>query len=218
VQRPHELRDEPLPEGMQHDQFPQLADEPGQTAAHREGGLDAGLQRVETPLGEPGRVRGHQRRRRDVGERRPSPQCECVVEHLPGRRRIGSRTQQRLALGQQVVEPVGVEITPPAAEPISPRLGGQHRRVPVADRAAQRQHVPPDEGLGRTGRLVRPQLLDQVPDRHGPVRVDQQHGEQPADLRPLDRTPAGPHRNLKRTEVTKTHDVASPMAMSSPRV
>ena len=194
VQRQHQLAARALAERMARHQGSQL---PGDVAmaAERELGVDPVFDGEQPELVEVcGRGRGE--RLRELPERRPAPK----------------RTRGGEALGRRIGVAVGERLAPLLAQPLEPQqVDGLRRDLdPVARRA--RLQRPARQNLAklgdvdvhhlhrRGGHALAPQRVDERIDRHGPVRLEQQAGEQRALA-----LPAGGHglaavHDLKRAE------------------
>ncbi len=172
VQREHQLADQPLP---------------GRVGVGHRGELTEDLlmaAQPENPVepvlhgGQPGLLKATAQaladlRGRGVGQRRSRPQQQCLVQ--PGH--PGLIVGRRPGLGDAVDEPVHVDLPRIGSQRVAHAVGGdRHVRVAGQYRAEiGHQHVHRVCGAAR--RIRRPQPFDQPLQRHHPVHVPCQHGE-----------------------------------------
>src|SRR5439155_11086613 len=104
VQRQHQLRLQPLAQGVLRDQALEFGDEVA-VMSEREVGLDSILERGETKLLQPGDRRLRKRLVGKVGERRSAPQRQRLAQ-LPGR----DRWLRGVRLADEAFEAVQVEL------------------------------------------------------------------------------------------------------------
>jgi hypothetical protein len=159
VQRQHQLRTQPLPQGMLGDQPLELGHQLGMPAQCQVC-LQALLQRSQSQLLQ---LRDRGLRERLVGElvqRRTPPQPQRLPQpsSLGGDRRLGR-------LRHETTEPVGIDLVAVDGQQVPGRARLQHRRRLAAIRwlepLPQRGHQPMEcLGGGRRWRLA-PQLVDQ---------------------------------------------------------
>ncbi|CAM5441871.1 hypothetical protein SMICM304S_10692 [Streptomyces microflavus] len=118
----------------------------------------------------------------EVGERRPAPERQGLVEDGDGLDRV-PLLQGPAPLPRQPLEPVQVHGVRRGGEPVAAlhRLDGT---------PPQRPPQPPDQRLERPGRvggrIAVPHLADQHSGRDGPPGVQREDGEQGAQPRPAD--------------------------------
>ena len=140
--------------------------------------------------------RGRGERLRELTERRPAPERARRREALG--RRGGVAVGQRLAaLLAQPLEPQQVDGLRRDLEPVARRARLQR---PARQDLAELRDVDVHHLHRRGGHALAPQRVDERIDRHGPVRLEQQAGEQRALA-----LPAGGHglaavHDLQRTE------------------
>ena len=143
-------------------------------AAERKVRLDPVLEHREPELLEPGGLGLRERLQRQIGEGRAPPQRKCGAERLrPGG---GVADPQRgTTLLRELVEARQVELLGRHGEPVA----GRHRLE-----RALRQELPElrdvdlKRVLGRVGRAVAPQRVDQPVGRDGVVRFEEQDREE----------------------------------------
>ena len=181
VEGDHELRREPLAQGMLGGQRLELARHVG-VPAEPQVGLDAILDRSEAGLLEAGDLWLRERLVLEVRQRRSSPEPERVAE-LPGRR-LGPVTGEVLAgLGHQALELARVELARSDAQDVARAPGQQHPvghlAAPVLrERLAQLGDVDLHALGGGRGRPLAPELVDQPVAGDDLVRVEQENREQ----------------------------------------
>jgi hypothetical protein len=136
------------------------------------------LERAQSPLLQPGRLRLVDGLAREVGERGADPEPDGAAEILRGLARACRRESGRGRLDEPV-EPRQVEL--PRIEP-QPVAGP----VPLDAVRPERPPQPVDVDLerrdGRAGRVLSPQRVDEPVARDDGVRVQEQQGEQRALL------------------------------------
>lgn len=146
----------------------------------RQGRAEAGAAHVEAAGLPAGRLGGAVR---EVGQGRPVPQREGVVEDH-GRLRRVAVGERPCALTREPLETVQVDVVRGRDEPVAPA----HR---VHRARAERPAQPPDQRLQRRGRVGGrvgvPHLVDQDGGGHGPARPQREHGQQGTQARPADR-------------------------------
>jgi len=163
--------------------------------------LDLILDREQAPLLEPRRLRTRERLVEDVGERRPPPQTERRHKRLPGGPRLALR-ELLARTADEALEPVDVELV---------RLDPQHvsRRLPaqpvLPDSAPQPGDVAVERLVDAGRRPLAPQRLDQAVARDRLVRVQTQHRQKTALLRPAERKRLAVAPDLDRTKDAELH-------------
>jgi hypothetical protein len=177
VEGEHQLRAQVLAVGMLRDQRLQLSDDLG-VLTELELGVDQLLERGEPQLVQACDLGLGERLVGEVVERPTAPQRQSLLEHRRGGRGA-SRCQLGPALGEEPLEPVGVErlrIEPQLVPPLArDELGGSGG---AGQRLAQARHVHL-ERLGWTGgRVLPPELVDQTVGAQGLVGVDEEQREQ----------------------------------------
>ncbi len=180
IQGEHELPAQALAQRLRRHEPLQLRHELG-TAAHRQIGLDAILDRGRAQVLQARDLGRRERLEHHVGQRRPAPLRQ---------RRAQPRRRALVAPGRQRAPPVRAQLREAAevkfvrldAQPVAGRAADQPRRL-----AAERASQPRDHRLHRLdhagGRPLAPQVRDQAFARDRLPRVQQQHGQQ----RPLPR-------------------------------
>ena len=131
-------------------------------------------------LFEPRHLGGRERLVGEVGECRPPPAAERLLELESGARRVGR--EQRLRLGALQLERDRVDRLRLAPQHVARRLRDEHRRLRPGD-ARRFQHLPQvgDVRLERRGggrrRRVAPQFIDQAVERHHSIGVHDENCE-----------------------------------------
>ena len=185
IQREHQLPAQALAQRMLGDERLELAHELAM-AAIREVRINRVLERAQPQLLQPPDRRRGERLVGDVGQRRPVPERERLASGA-------IRDEPLEAAHVEVVRRDAQLVAAPARED----LGG----VPVTgsvEQLAQPRNVLLEHLRRARRRLLAPQRLDQLVGRHGPVRVQREHGQQRAllggaesDGSPLDAGPNG---------------------------
>ena len=194
VQRQHQLAARTLAQRVARHERLQLPHDVAM-AAERELRIDPVLDGDEPQLVEV-RGRGRGERLRELTERGPAPERARRREALG--RRDGVAVGQRLAaLLAQPLEPQQVDGLRRDLEPVARRTRLQR---PARQDLAELRDVDVHHLHRRGGHAVAPQRVDERIDRHGPVRLEQQAGEQRALA-----LPAGGHglaavHDLQRAE------------------
>ena len=176
VQREHPLVPEPLAERMGRGERLQLRDELPVPAAGQQR-LGPRLQRGQALLLQTAGLRAGGGHRVEVGQRRPAPQAQGLIE--VARRRGGiARGQRRVAFGGELLEPQRVQFAGRYPQQVAGRPGHQPAGLAGrAERLAQLRQADLQAVGGPIGRLAGPQLLDQPVGGDDLVGVRQQHGQ-----------------------------------------
>ncbi len=201
VQRQHQLRPHPLAQVVASEQRLGLTDDPCVLAA-REQRVEPVLLGDPAELVQPGGLADQRGLVGQVGEGGAAPQGQGGVQDRDGRRGIGRR---RLAgVSQQLVEPVGVELTGSDLEPVS---GRPPLEAALAERFAQVRDVGLQGVARRLGRLVAPDLVYQRRGGNGLVRAQEQVSQDGALPRAAerDRSVAVAAEDLQRAEHLEQH-------------
>ena len=134
IQGQHEQLDEPLARRMLGGQLFELGDDE-RVLARRQARVDALFSGGEAQLLEPGDLSLRERVERDIGQRRPSPQPQRIVEQAPGGRSVAGQACRPRGLDQRLETPrvdrVGLD-----RQAIARRHGLQ-RRAGVTEGAPQ---------------------------------------------------------------------------------
>ena len=209
IQGEHELPAQALAQRLRRHEPLQLAHELG-TAAHRQIGLDAILDRGRAQVLQARDLGRRERLERHVGQRRPAPLPERRAQ--PRRRALVAPGRQRAPpLRAQPLEPAEVKLVRLDAQPVAGRAADQPRRL-AAERASQPRHHRLHRLDRAVGRPLTPQIRDHAFARHRLPRAQQQHREQ----RPLPRArqrqrpTLGPR--LDRSENPEIHRPSFPPA------
>ena len=159
--------------------------------------------RVEAPLAheqpqlvEPRRGGARDAVRREVGERRPAPEPERVLQQLAGA--LGLAALERLApLRGHPLEAVQVDGVVRGAQTVAwlPRLDQV-----AAELLAQRGHVPLHDVERRRRWLVAPDLVDQPHRGHEVAGAQDEQRQDSALVRPAEPHAALVHQRLDRAE------------------
>ena len=198
VEREHLLRSEALAVRVLHHERVQLMDQVG-VAAERQVRVDPILERSQALLLELGPGSDTERRSVELGQRRPTPERERLVQCFGRSSRFGRvaclRTERRERLQ---VERAWLELE---YVPGRPR---PQRCAVFPERLAQAGDVDLQRRARRLRRRVAPQLVDQPLARHDAVCLQQEQGEhRPLLARPqLEPDPAA--LCLERPEQPKT--------------
>jgi hypothetical protein len=154
VEREHELRTRPLAKGMLMDKHFELPDELT-VPTQGEVCLDVQLERPEAKLLETKDLRLHERLTREVGESRPAPEAERIVEQSRSSVGRGPRCLLDELLEAQEVELVGCD---------PDQISGLSRddRLARAKRLSQLRDVILERVRGRPGRSRSPEFVDEA--------------------------------------------------------
>ena len=142
----------------------------------------------------------------EIGQRRPAPERECLVQ-LPGGLGRGALGQGPRALGGQRLEALEVELPGPHAQLVA--LSSRHQYAVSAERPAQARDVDLDALGGRGVWASAPQIVDQAIARHGLVGVQKQNREQRSFLAAWDVEPGVPLGHVQRAENAKVHQLTT---------
>jgi hypothetical protein len=137
----------------------------------------------------------------DVGERRSVPERErtCAERHGVLRRDRPGLLREALELEQVEGARTGLDLVPG-------RLGGERSR---SEHAPQLVHVALDQVPRGGGRLLPPELVDELGDRDDAAGVEEQHAQERAGLGSAERQRALPLANLERSEDPELHAAPS---------
>jgi len=177
VQREHELAVEPLVQRVLGDQGLEGRDQFA-VAAQPQVRLDPPLLGLNVQVLEPWALFAVQRLDRDVGERLPAPERQCLAKQCP-RLRPGRRADRRPSFPAQPRELQQVHLVLAGLDLVAGKLGDQPGRGPGAEDPAQPHDVCPQRRRRLTRRLAVPDDLGQRVGRHGlPGAQEQgrQHG------------------------------------------
>ena len=192
VQRHDQLPVEPLAERMLRRECLELSDHVA-VAPRREIRLDPVLEARQAQLLEV-RALDPGERLRELGQSRAAPQLERVPEQRGRRRRVAG-LERRSALDPHPAEAAEVERVGLELDDVPGSLRAQHAR---RKRLAEVRDVDLHH-LGRGLRhVLSPEVVDEPLDRHGPVRVEQQPGEERTRLAAAEREPRGAVNCLER--------------------
>ena len=202
VQSNHQLAAQALAERLLADERLELADERSVTA-EGELGLDPPFEPDQPQLVEPADRRARKRLVREVGERRPAPESECVAKTLRRHRGL-----VRLGLVEQAREAVEVELVRPGPEHVAgrPRLEPFRR---AAESLPELRDAHLQRGHARGRRAFRPELVEQPVARDDLVRVQEQEREQRPLARPAERQRPTAVGDLKRSKDPELHLVGA---------
>src|SRR5829696_7035719 len=138
--------------------------------------VDAVFQQCQPQLLEPADLRLRERLESEIGERRPAPEREGLPQLLRGL--PGVVGGQRLAaLVGQALAPVEVELAGLHVDQVAIRPSHDPSAA-VAESLAQPRHLDLDALSRRGGRVLAPQLLDELIGRYGFVGMNQEDREQ----------------------------------------
>ena len=175
VQRQHELATQPLAQRMLPHERLELADQLRVPSAAQVG-LDAVLEQCEPQLLEPADLRLRERLEDEIGERRSAPERQRLPQLLGGPPRVFGG-QSLAALVGQALASVEVELARLHVEQVAIRLGHQPGGA-LSKSLAQPRHLDLEALPWRGGRVLAPELVDQLVGRDGLVGMDQQDREQ----------------------------------------
>ena len=134
IQREHQLRVQPLAPRMPGREPLELADQLSVTPGG-EIGLDAHLHGREVLLLQAGDLSRRERRGGELRQRRPPPQLQRLAQ--PRGRVLAASGRQRLAaIGDLVLEALGVELAGTHPQAVASRRGDEHVRIAQAPYAA----------------------------------------------------------------------------------
>ena len=169
VERPHQLRAEPLAQRVLLDERLELADEIG-VPAHFQLGVDAVLECREPGLLQPAGLVARERLEGEIVQRGAAPQGQCRAELLPALARFRATCLGRQPLEAREVEALGID-----PQDVAGRLGHDRLR---ADRLPQPRDVVLQRRSGRLRRLRSPHLVDQPVGGDELVGVQQQERQE----------------------------------------
>jgi hypothetical protein len=206
VQGEHQLAVQVLAERMLPDQRLQLTDQL-LVAAEVQVGLDARLQGHHAELVEADQFRpGHAAGGDDVGQDRPAPQRQRLVQQARGGGRVALGQRAPSLLGA-LLEAVQVELVGVDAQEVAGLAGEQRagRGRPGSarlDRLAQRRHVVLERLLDCGRRFLTPDRVDQLVGGDHLVGVEEELGEEHAvlDAAELEGSPAVAVARFQGTE------------------
>ena len=148
-------------------------------ASDREHRFESRLECFEPHALEPGDLGLCERLGRQIGECRPTPQCDGACECRLG---FGERLRAKLgsAFGQEPLELVHVEIAGSDAEDIARRFRGE--RAVVAEEPAELRDVDLHAVGGGCGGIVAPERIDEAIARYDAISLEEQQREHAALL------------------------------------
>ena len=152
VQREHQLRAGPLPVRLGRDERLEVGDNV-EVPPERELRVDELLPRRELQLLEPRDLRARERLERQIGERRPAEERQCIPQLLGALGRWSVAALHDLPLEAHGVDLLGREV-----ERIA---GGQRRNRLAAELLSQLRHVVLERVGRAAGRLLPPEILDE---------------------------------------------------------
>ena len=171
VETEHQLAAKALPVGMLVDERLELGNE-GRMTSTLKVRIDTGLDCRQSQLVETSDLRLSEGLVGEVGERRPSPQRERLAEGTRGMLCVPA-TRLTLPFFDETAEAVCVDRVVRDVEAVAPML--EQNRFPLAfDRTQglpQSRDVRLERVLRGVGRVVGPQLVDQLPNRDNPTGV-----------------------------------------------
>jgi hypothetical protein len=199
IQREHQLRPEPLVEGMGGRGVFQLRSRLACTAQLQQG-VEPALQRLDVQGLETGRLVVRPADTGELSQRRSPPQRQCRLEHRQPARRVGLRAGRR----HVPLEAVGIDLHEGDLEHIAARPGLEGHPV-AAQQLAELGHVRL-HGPRRTLTVAfAPQLGDEPVSAQRLPGVNHQAGEEPAPLSPAQRDGSRGPRDLKWAKDPKIH-------------
>ena len=151
-------------------------------AAEREIGVDALLERDGAELLEARDLGLGERLVEEVRERGAAPERERLAERALGRGRI-SCLERRPSVLREPREAVEVDALGIELEHVARRAGRDHG----PERLAELRDVDLDRVRRGLGRIAGPERLDEPVDGDDAARLEREHGEQRARLRPAER-------------------------------
>jgi hypothetical protein len=198
IEREHPLAHEPLAQRVIAGEVVELGQKLRAGPAF-EVGLDALLDCRQPPLLEPLGLGIRERLVEDVGERRPAPHGQRLVEKPRRDGRVAARARPL----ERLFEAVEVEL----ARSDSDQIAGRPAQQPIGAQQAPKPRDVAVERLRRAGRrLVAPESRDQPVARDRLVGAEQEHREQAALLGPAERKGRAVPARLHRTEDRELHD------------
>jgi hypothetical protein len=168
VEREHQLSSLALAERVLRDQRFELADDLG-VAAKLEVGVDSVLDRRQPQLLEAPDLVLRKRLVLELGQGRPSPECECTTE------RVGTVFgRQRACVGDEPLEAGEVELRRIDGEEIPRRSRDDDV---VTESLAEGGNGVLERGRGRGRRLLAPEVVHEAIGRDHPVRLQKEQRE-----------------------------------------
>jgi hypothetical protein len=193
---------------MLADQRFELPDD-GRVITERQSGFDAVLDRHNAEIVEPHSLSLRELFGRKLGQRRPPPQRQRIIQELHCRRCVIT-THRRLRLTDQALEAHRVELHRINRKQITRRIRQQDRwlvawtAVGLEDLAQPRDiHVHCRRGA--RWRIVSPEAYDDAVARHPPVCLDEQHGQQSTRLGSAERYRHAVFEHVERAEYPELH-------------
>ena len=196
VERHHEQCSKALVERMEIDESLQLADRFG-LAPHREHGLEASLERLESQALQPSDLRTCERLRGEVGERGAAPESKRLGQARLG---LGERLGPKCGLpaGEESLEHVDVDDAWGDTEDVSGLLRGEP--AVVAEEPTELRDVDLDAVRRGHGRVVSPECVDEPVAGHDAIALEQEQGEHAALLLPAEGERAAVVEDLQRPQ------------------
>jgi hypothetical protein len=171
VQRKHQLAMHALAQRMLRDQRLELAHQL-RVAPARQLGVDARLKRRPPQLLQAANLDLREPLVREIGERRPAPECERLAQRPRGRGRVAVAVAR---LGQQRLEALEVKLARLDAQQVTRR---PRDHTLLTQLLAQPRHIHLDALGDRDRRCLSPQLVDQPVGADDLVGVQQQDGQE----------------------------------------
>jgi hypothetical protein len=179
VQRGHQQPVQPLPQRLRRGQLGQLGQD-GRGPAELQVSINAGLQRLQPQLREPGSLAGVQRLAAHPGQRLAAPQRQAGGQ-LPRRGRPLPFPGGGPPRGQGRLEPGDVQVRGADPDQVAARLGDDRRRG-AAQRLAQPHHAVLQAHLRRRRRGLAPEQVGQLAGAGRPPGLEQEGRQQHALL------------------------------------
>ena len=156
--------------------------------------------RLDPELVQAGRLGEQRRLIRQVGQRRPPPERQGILDRVDRDARIDR--EGLLRVGDERIEPSRVELERFDDEEVAGRPAFQ---ASVAQRLAEVRHVGLEDVARLLGRLLTPDIVDQDVSGDDLVRADQQVRQDRALLRPSEGDRAVPRVDLERSQDAELH-------------
>ena len=204
VEREHQLAAQPLPQRVLADEPLELAHQVG-VAAVLEVGFDPLLESRQAQLLEPRDLGLREALVGQVGECRPAPEGERLMELL------GALARAAPGLMDEPLEAGQVGLLRPDVKHVSGRPGGE----PVVAQLLAQSRDMHLEALGRRGRrLVAPQLVDQAVGGEHLIGVQQEEGQERARLDSAERERPALLNHFERAKEAEVH--VGPLQVARP--
>jgi hypothetical protein len=163
-------------------------------------GVDQRLDAGEAQLLEPGGL-GPRERLLELGQSVAPPERESLAETLRCERRV-ARGVRSFGFASQLLEPDDVDARRVDLDRVAGRPRPKH---PAREHLAELRHVDLDHLVRRLGDLGAPEVVHEPVDRDRAVRVEEQPGEQRAQLSTADDDARRPVVDLERAEEPEVH-------------